>query len=330
MPRKARIDMPGLLQHVIVRGIEKSKIFFNDDDRQIFLARFSSLLEETATDCFAWALLGNHFHLLLRCNRIELSNVMRRLLTSYAINFNHRHSRSGHLFQNRYKSIVCEEEVYLLELIRYIHLNPLRAEIVSDLESLSAYPWCGHAVLLGKGKLAGQVTDEVLRRFGENLSDARRNYRQFVADGVSLGKRPELVGGGLRRSQKASGVEEEMESFDDRVLGGGAFVEALQHDANLKAISPPKLTLLEIQKIAGELFEVEPDLILRRTKMSTASEARSIFCYIAVRLIGEKGIAVGEFLGMGPTGVSRAVRRGEQILHGRQALASRLKDLLSQ
>ncbi|MFO7605557.1 MAG: transposase [Desulfurivibrionaceae bacterium] len=330
MPRKARIDIPGLLQHVIVRGIERRKIFIDDYDRQIFLARFSSLLEETGTDCFAWALLGNHFHLLLRCNRIELSRFMRRLLTGYAVNFNHRHRRSGHLFQNRYKSIICEEEVYLLELIRYIHLNPLRAEIVSDLEFLGAYPWSGHAVLLGKGKLVGQVTDEVLRLFGENLSDARRNYRQFVADGVPLGKRPELVGGGLRRSQKASGLEEEMESFDDRVLGSGAFVEALQHDANLKAISPPKLTLLEIQKIAGKLFEVEPNSILRRTKTGSASEARSFFCYIAVRLIGEKGIAVGEFLGMGPTGVSRAVRRGEQILQGRQDLESRLKDLLSQ
>ncbi|MCK5611889.1 transposase, partial [Candidatus Pacearchaeota archaeon] len=93
MPRKARIDIPGLLQHVIVRGIEKRDIFLDDSDRSMFVNRFSALLEETGTDCFAWALLDNHFHLLLRCNRIKLSGFMRRLLTGYAVNFNHHHRR---------------------------------------------------------------------------------------------------------------------------------------------------------------------------------------------------------------------------------------------
>jgi hypothetical protein len=206
----------------------------------------------------------------------------------------------------------------------------LRARIVSDLESLSVYSWCGHAVLLGKKKLVGQAVDEILKIFGKNLSVARRNYHQFVADGVPLGKRPELVGGGLRRSQKASGLEEEIESFDDRVLGRGAFVEALQQDANLKAILPPKLSLLEIQKAVCELFEVELGSILNRSRMSSASEARSLFCYIAVRLNVGKGTEVGRFLGMGPTGVSRAVRRGEQIFQGDQMLGVKPKDLLSQ
>jgi chromosomal replication initiation ATPase DnaA len=90
------------------------------------------------------------------------------------------------------------------------------------------------------------------------------------------------------------------------------------------------IILIEIQKVAGKLFDVDPDSILRRTKTSSASEARSVFCYIAVRLIGEKGTAVGEFLSMGPSGVSRAVRRGEQILQGRQVLETRLEDLLNQ
>ena len=117
--------MPNLLQHVIVRGIEKRDIFTCDDDRLDFVRRFSRLLEETGTECLAWALLSNHFHLLLRTTDIPLSKFMRRLLTGYAVTFNLRHDRTGHLFQNRYKSIVCEEEQYLLELVRYIHLNPL-------------------------------------------------------------------------------------------------------------------------------------------------------------------------------------------------------------
>ena len=101
MPRQSRLDIPGLLQHVIVRGIERRKIFRNNTDRQDFVQRFSTLLEQTGTDCFAWALIPNHFHLLLRPNHCELKQFMCRLLTGYAICFNKRHGRSGHLFQNR-------------------------------------------------------------------------------------------------------------------------------------------------------------------------------------------------------------------------------------
>jgi REP element-mobilizing transposase RayT len=227
MPRKPRLDIPGLLQHVIVRGIEKCDIFLDYEDRSKFLKRFSTLLEETGTDCFAWSIMTNHFHLLLRCNQTELSRFMRRLLTGYAITFNYRHNRSGHLFQNRYKSIVCDKDAYLLELLRYIHLNPLRAKIVPDLEALDTYLWSGHAVLMGKAKLPGQVVDDVLLLFGKSFATARKNYRRFIADGVALGRRPELVGGGLRRSAKAAGGREGLESFDDRILGGGEFVESL-------------------------------------------------------------------------------------------------------
>ena len=92
------------------------------------------------------------FHLLLRTVLTPLSKVMRRLMTGYAVTFNQRHRRAGHLFQNRYKSVVCEEDPYLLELIRYIHLNPLRAKLVEDLKALDKYPWTGHSVLLGNNK----------------------------------------------------------------------------------------------------------------------------------------------------------------------------------
>lgn len=90
---------------------------------------------------------------------------MRRLLTGYAVNFYHHHQRSGHLFQNRYKSIVCEEESYLLELVRYIHLNPLRAKLIAGIDNLDSYPWSSHAVLMGNRELADQTTEEVLVRF---------------------------------------------------------------------------------------------------------------------------------------------------------------------
>jgi REP element-mobilizing transposase RayT len=117
MPRVARLDTPGLLQHVIVRGVERREIFSDNRDRGRFVVRLSSLLEETETGCYAWALIPNHFHLLLKPVRFQLAVLMRRLLTGYAVTFNLIHGRAGHLFQNRYKSIVCDKENYLLELV---------------------------------------------------------------------------------------------------------------------------------------------------------------------------------------------------------------------
>lgn len=129
----------------MVRGIERCDIFLDDEDRSHFLERFTPLLIATETRCFAWSLMSNHFHLLLKPTSVPLSHFMRRLLTGYAVVFNRKHSRLGHLFQNRYKSIVCEEETCLQELVRYIHLNPLRAGIVPDLPQLD------RSVEAGKG-----------------------------------------------------------------------------------------------------------------------------------------------------------------------------------
>src|SRR5689334_22161409 len=122
MPRAPRLDISHLLHHVIVRGIDRRDIFLDDEDRLRFLQRLSELLEETHTRCFAWSLMSNHLHLLLMPTAQPLATLMRRLLTAYAVYYNRKSSRSGHVFQNRYKSILCEEESYLLELVRYIHL----------------------------------------------------------------------------------------------------------------------------------------------------------------------------------------------------------------
>ncbi len=139
MPRKSRIDAAGALHHVMVRGIERGTVFRSDTDRNHFLERLGEILGETKTICYAWSLIPNHFHLLLRTGPVPISTVMRRLLTGYALWYNRRHRRHGHLFQNRFKSILCQEDVYFLELVRYIHLNPIRAGLVDDLDELGGY-----------------------------------------------------------------------------------------------------------------------------------------------------------------------------------------------
>jgi putative transposase len=181
MPRRSRIDAPGALHHIIARGIERKAIFRDDQDRADFLGRLGANLEESRTPCFAWAVLPNHIHLLLRTGATPISTLMRRVLTGYAVGYNHRHRRQGHLFQNRFKSILCQEEPYLLEVVRYIHLNPLRAGIVEDLRSLDGYPYCGHSRIMGRIKSAWQDTGYILRLFGDRISNARRRYNQFVS-----------------------------------------------------------------------------------------------------------------------------------------------------
>lgn len=321
MPRASRIDIPNLLQHVIVRGIEKRKIFTDDDDRRQFLRRLSNLLVSTETDCFAWALMDNHFHLLLRPRQSPLAKFMRRLLTGYAVTFNLRHSRSGHLFQNRYKSLVCEEEEYLLELVRYIHLNPLRAGLVETLDGLDGYPWCGHAVLMGKRELAGQATGEVLSRFGKSVKDARGRYRRFVEDGIAMGRRNDLIGAGMRRlpapEQAAEG-----EPRDSRVLGHGDFVEELlrQTEANLM---PAKVPLDEIIARVCETLELPITDLMSQTRSPRVAHARGLICHLAFAG-GHRGVDIARQLGLTGSAVSIACQRGRRAIAGHQALLEML------
>jgi REP element-mobilizing transposase RayT len=233
MPRGPRLDAPGTLHHVIMRGIEGRRIVDDDQDQERFLTRLGGLAQETHTTVYAWALMENHAHLLVRSGPGGLPGFMRRLLTGHATHYNRRHRRHGHLFQNRYKSIVCEEDPYFKELVRYIHLNPLRAGAVENLASLEGYRWCGHAGLLGKRWNPWQAVDEVLRWFGETPKAACAAYRRFVSHGKGQGHRPELVGGGLVRSQggwsavKSLRGRGEKAIGDERILGSGDFVRKM-------------------------------------------------------------------------------------------------------
>ena len=233
MPRQARLDAPDTLHHVMGRGIERTAIFRDDTDRTDFIARLAALAERGAWTVYAWALLPNHAHLLVRTGAHPLPHSMRSLLTGYVVNFNRRHKRVGHLFQNRYKSIVVEEEPYLLELVRYVHLNPLRAKVVSELRQLARYPWTGHSALLGTVPRPWQDTQTILTQFGATAARATRAYQAFVADGLPRGRRPELGGGGLRRSVgswaevRALRQQGPPTLADARILGQGAFVERL-------------------------------------------------------------------------------------------------------
>ena len=190
MPRLARLDAPGVLHHVIIRGIERRNIFKDDQDRNNFLERLATLLPETRISCYAWSFMSNHAHFLFRTNDVSLSTLMRRLLTGYVVTFNRRHKRYGPLFQSRYKSVLCQEDPYLKELVRYIHLNPLRAKIVSTVSELTFYEYSGHGALMGKRKRDWQEMRYVLSIFNKSIGSARKRYLAYVEAGLEQGRRP--------------------------------------------------------------------------------------------------------------------------------------------
>jgi putative transposase len=323
MPRNARIDIPGLLHHVIVRGIEKRPVFLDDQDFDEFLSRFSLLLKETSTDCFAWALLDSHFHLLLQPQIVKLAHFMRRLLTGYAVVFNLRHGRAGHLFQNRYKSIVCDSDSYLLELVRYIHLNPIRAGIVARREDLAEYPWCGHGELLGKTSRNLINADEVLSHFAQRRTTARKRYEQFIADGIATPAKVKLSAGGKRTSQALDPGLGNDELFDDRILGGGCFVEQVLKTTDI-ATAAPKLSLADLIGLVAEYYHIERTRLSQPSKERDLARAKAAICYLAVREFGMRGIDVSAALACTPAAVSHAAKRGEAVFREEQGLRERL------
>lgn len=247
MPRQARLDIPGALHHVMVRGINKSAIFQDDQDRAKFLERLGQTVTDGKCSVYAWVLMGNHVHILFKSGKDGISAVMRKLLTWYAVYFNRRHHRTGYLFENRYKSILCDEDNYLLALVRYIHLNPIRAKIIQTMEQLDRYPWSGHRAIIGKTDSTWMGVNSVLAQFGGTKKKARAEYRRFVREGVDQGKIPELTGGGLIRSHGSwSAVlsmrrKKQKEESDERILGSGDFVYAILKEAEEKQLRQLKM-----------------------------------------------------------------------------------------
>ena len=315
MSRQARLDAPGTLHHVMARGIEGTNIFRTDKDREDFLGCLAVQCEADALKLYGWALIPNHFHLLVRTGNRPLFASMRKILTGYVVRFNRRHKRQGHLFQNRYKSIVCEEDPYLLELTRYIHLNPLRAGMVRTIKELERYPWSGHSAIMGTMKREWQDTGEILRYFGEGKGSVK-GYAAFVEEGITRGRRQDLVGGGLLRSVGGWSEVVSMRrrgvgmGSDERILGSGEFVERVIAETERQAretlrLRPkvPELSVLlkEVARREG-LDEEELKKVRRRREVSAAIK---VISQLAVKKYGYTGASVARFLGVTTSLVNR-------------------------
>jgi len=332
MPRGPRLDAPGVVHHVMVRGIEQREVFQHDDDRADFVRRLARLLPDTQTTCLAWCVLPNHAHLALRSGPRGLSYLMRRLLTGYAVAFNRRRGRVGHLFQNRYRSIVCEEEPYLLALVRYVHLNPLRAGIVTGLKALAEYPWCGHGTLMGRVENPWQDTAEVLARFGETLERAREEYAAFVAAEPGLDDEARTrteTAERLAANAIAADVTPRPVGADPRgAWGSPDFVEALRaRTASERAES--EVNCRSVVEAVCRVLGLSPHALASGRRTRPLSNGRAVVAYVARTRYRIGGAALAEALGMSPPAVTFAERRGAQLLKRRVDLRTSLQYFLN-
>jgi REP element-mobilizing transposase RayT len=306
----------------MIRGIAGNQIFRGVQDREDFITRTGEVAQETGTRVLAWVLMSNHAHFLLFSGPSGIAKFMRRILTGYAQGYNRRHGRSGHLFQNRYKSIVCEEDPYLLELVRYIHLNPYRASVVKSLEELDAYPWSGHAVLIGNVKNDWQERDYVLRQFHEKKGKAVRFYRRFVEVGKDQGRQPALVGGGVIQNFKGwsqvlslKGNRERMD-HDGRILGTSDFVAEILREADKNVRRYVRRSEREslindlIKKTANEEGVGEQELRMGG-QTRKISKVRAMLSFQLNHKFGVSMAEIARYLGVCTSAVAKAVRKIE-------------------
>ncbi len=304
----------------MVRGINKANIFDDEEDKARFLERLGQNVIEGKCSVYAWVLMDNHVHILFKSGKQGISTVMRKQLTWYAQYYNRRHKRTGHLFENRYKSILCDEDNYLLALVRYIHLNPLRANIVKTIEELDLYPFCGHRTIIGKAKDPWTDADYVLLQFGRTRRKGRAEYLKFMREGVGLGRQPELTGGGLLRSvggwsqviaKRRTGKDEE---GDERILGSGDFVHAILKETEERGLRQLKLKRSgrTIQKIISEECKkagVSPQEVINGVRRRAVSRLRAAIASRGRTELGLSSAEMARHLGVAASSISRLVER---------------------
>ena len=324
MPRRGRLHIPGGCYHVIGRGLERRFIFEDADDKRDFLSRFGDSLRRNDAQCLAWALMSNHYHFLIRAGTRPLGKLMAPVLGGFAGNYNRRHSRSGYVFQNRFSSILCDEERYLLELVRYIHLNPVRARMIDSLTGLKKYPWTGHAGILGRHKQKWHLVDEVLLHFGANRRRARERYVTFLQAGISTSNRAVLSGGGLVRSyggwEQISQLRKEHIFCigDERILGDSRFVERVLKADELAIELKSRLAqdgwnLDRLVESVCQFYEISYSSLFDRSRKGSVSKAKAVICFMGVEKLGLNSSEIATRLRISQPAVSRWISKGREI-----------------
>jgi putative transposase len=325
MARKTRIEFPGIFYHVLARGNNKQVIFKDDQDYNVFIIRLKRYEKRYKFMLYAYTLMPNHTHLLIETGITPLSKIMQGIQQSYTYYYHKKYKSVGHLFQGRYKAILCQRDTYLLELVRYVHLNPVRAALVDNPDD---YLWNSHQAYLGYLNQPFVKKDLIFKMFSEDESAARKKYWQFIRDGIDK-----------RRQNALYNV------IDQRYLGNPEFVERVKqkiksqdqtenqkreqniHDLQNLLLIKNK-TLPEILKIVTEITGVYPESILGKSREQLISRARSLFVLVATRRVGISNKSLAEFLRRDASSISNMIRRIEAKINIDQVLANHLDKVI--
>jgi putative transposase len=311
MARKRRIEFPGALYHVIARGNNRQVTFKDDQDYKVYIDRLKRYQQRYNFVLYAYTLMPNHVHLIMETDIIPLSKIMQGIQQSYTCYFHNKYKTVGHLFQGRYKAILIQREVYLQELVRYIHLNPFKASLV---ENPDDYPWSSHQVYIGKINQSFVRTDLIFRMLSLDITKAQELYRQLIVDGMNNSY--------LRKFHAH-------EYIDTCFLGSSEFIEECKRKAkenidsdaekdekNLKLLYDQmpikKMSLDTLVTAVSTATGIPIECILGRSKAARISYVRSLFVYVAIRYAGINNKSLALFLARKDSSVSNMIRRFEE------------------
>ncbi len=300
MVRQLRIEFNGAFYHVTSRGNVKDKIFFTDNDKEMFLKILQRTKERYSYFLHAYVLMDNHYHLLIETPLANLSQVMQNINTSYTVYVNRKYMRAGHLFQGRFKAIIVDKDSYLLQLSRYIHLNPVSSGIVG---SPKDFKWSSYREFIGEVVNDMVRIWDTLNHFSDDRSIARERYKEFVEG------------------------EQEVENKwiqDIRagvILGREEFLKKVKHilgkkgeDDELPSLKELHKVEIPIERIVGVLRKMFGDGVLKNKKKCHIRRDLSI--YLTKRLSGKKNIEIGRIFGIKGAAVSLSLKRAEEAIEG--------------
>jgi putative transposase len=306
MARKPRIHFPGAVYHVILRGNAGQPVFFSDADRYRFYLYLQYAVERFGCRIHCFCLMPNHIHLVVQTGEIPLSRIMQNISLRYTKWINYTQSRMGHLFQGRYKALLLDADRYLMELVRYIHLNPVRAGMVV---SPDEYQWSGHSAYLGREDLTWLTSEWVLSLFSPRSNDACARYAQFVADGI----------GETRREEFHTGLQEE------RILGDDSFADK----AIMKAEQQRdyRYRIEDIVNVVCRCYGLSLGQLKQAGKARPYADARAVAAYFVRELPGPSFTALGRMLGRDIASLGRAGTRIMKALPDDAGLSSRIEEI---
>ncbi|MHB8881196.1 MAG: transposase [Thermodesulfovibrionales bacterium] len=294
MARKPRIEFEGAFYHVITRGNQRRKIFRDEGDFEKYIEILSRYKAMYKCRLYAYVLMSNHVHLLIETGKTPLSKILQGINQSYTGLFNRKYKTVGHLFQGRYKAILCDRDDYLLSLVKYIHLNPVRARLV---ETPEEYTWSSHRAYIKPVSKSIIDEDQVLRMFSGSKGIARRLYEAYVGDGIGVKK------------------EDISATIDKRILGNEQFANTVMDKCDA-SVEPGKRarehSLVAVAAAVSDIFGVTLTQMRHKGKDRDITKGRKLFSIVAHEY-GYKGREIAEYMRKDPALITRHVKESKKL-----------------